>query len=590
MYILYQSIISKIIIPLAFVLGLSYLIHLATSSIPWSTIAWTVLSIVVVFSWLKKWKAEDSNESIARPVPRVEYGSWLNWSLVNELVNSDDTIFGSLAVFQDVMDKWGKTCNLRLLGENSILTADPMLAKFIMVDRFDNFHKGPKLFERLESFLGSGIFNSDGENWTKFRHLMRPHFTRAKIGDLSLFESQVDLAVKRIIAHRDSREPFNIQDIFQKLTFESSTVFLMGWQSDQPDEEREIMLDAFSQAFDEAQATVLRRIRVGTLWPLLELPFSHTNKPMTTIRSYLMPPIMRSIRRRQERERRNQTMSPAEMSEDDHSERTSLLDQLVEIYDDGHVIMCHLLNVLLAARDTTSSLLTSSIYVLSQNPKILKRLRDEIKDLPSCEADGLTRNHIGDIKYLRAFLDEVLRLYPPAPINIRRSIGSCILPATSISPEPLYMPPKTSIISAPFSFHRSTELWGPTALDFDPDRWLRSDPRLAEYYLKNPFIFQPFNVGPRICLGQQYAYTLSSLTLVRFLQSLPSSSADVSFSINLDRSEDHHPVGFMQTKKVNETLKEEVLFSTEFVLFVKGGLWVTLNDEPNIGDIINDTF
>jgi hypothetical protein len=39
------------------------------------------------------------------------------------------------------------------------------------------------------------------------------------------------------------------------------------------------------------------------------------------------------------------------------------------------------------------------------------------------------------------------------------------------------------------------------ALEFDPDRWL--DERVKKYLIPNPFIFLPFNAGPRICLGQQ---------------------------------------------------------------------------------------
>ena len=49
--------------------------------------------------------------------------------------------------------------------------------------------------------------------------------------------------------------------------------------------------------------------------------------------------------------------------------------------------------------------------------------------------------------------------------------------------------------------HRRTDLWGPDALEFDPDRFL--DDRLRKYLTPNPFIFLPFNAGPRICLGQQ---------------------------------------------------------------------------------------
>lgn len=38
-------------------------------------------------------------------------------------------------------------------------------------------------------------------------------------------------------------------------------------------------------------------------------------------------------------------------------------------------------------------------------------------------------------------------------------------------------------------------------MEFDPDRFL--DERLHKYLVPNPFIFLPFNAGPRICLGQQ---------------------------------------------------------------------------------------
>ena len=45
---------------------------------------------------------------------------------------------------------------------------------------------------------------------------------------------------------------------------------------------------------------------------------------------------------------------------------------------------------------------------------------------------------------------------------------------------------------------------GALADDFDPERFI--DERLGKYLVPNPFIFMPFNAGPRICLGQQFAY------------------------------------------------------------------------------------
>jgi cytochrome P450 len=53
-------------------------------------------------------------------------------------------------------------------------------------------------------------------------------------------------------------------------------------------------------------------------------------------------------------------------------------------------------------------------------------------------------------------------------------------------------------------------------LKFDPDRFL--DERLHKYLTPHPFIFCPFNAGPRICLGQQFAYHEATFYLVRLLQ------------------------------------------------------------------------
>lgn len=52
------------------------------------------------------------------------------------------------------------------------------------------------------------------------------------------------------------------------------------------------------------------------------------------------------------------------------------------------------------------------------------------------------------------------------------------------------------------------------ALEFDPERFL--DDRVQKHITKNPFIFLPFNAGPRICLGQQVSLSV-------FRQSLASS-------------------------------------------------------------------
>lgn len=112
---------------------------------------------------------------------------------------------------------------------------------------------------------------------------------------------------------------------------------------------------------------------------------------------------------------------------------------------------------------------------------------------------------------------------------------------------------------------------------FDPDRWL--DDRTT--FLKaNPFIFtvrplpptspshltsllsQPFSAGPRICLGQNFAYNEASFALIRLLQTYD----------KIDLAMDVQP-------KESVFGDNEVLLISQITLMFKTGLWVRLRRE-----------
>lgn len=80
----------------------------------------------------------------------------------------------------------------------------------------------------------------------------------------------------------------------------------------------------------------------------------------------------------------------------------------------------------IAGRDTTAALLTFVFYELARNPEKLHKLVQEIDDT----LQGRTPDFesIKNMKYLKAVLDETLRLYPPVPVNGRKALEDDILP------------------------------------------------------------------------------------------------------------------------------------------------------------------
>ncbi|KAI5115351.1 hypothetical protein M0805_004636 [Coniferiporia weirii] len=182
-------------------------------------------------------------------------------------------------------------------------------------------------------------------------------------------------------------------------------------------------------------------------------------------------------------------------------EGETLLDHLVKLTDDPVILKDETLNIMIAGRDTTAATLTFVVYMLALHPEVVQCLRAEI-----LERVGPTRkptyDDIRKMKYLGAYeCSETLRLYPPVPFDTRKSINATTLANLNPQGKPWYVPLRTGVAYSVFMMHRRTDLWGPDAHNFDPNRLL--DKRLHKYLIPNPFIFLPFNAGPRICLGQQ---------------------------------------------------------------------------------------
>lgn len=77
---------------------------------------------------------------------------------------------------------------------------------------------------------------------------------------------------------------------------------------------------------------------------------------------------------------------------------------------------------------------------------------------------------------------------------------------------PIGIPKGTTIYYSPLYLQRQEHLYPPGAdhLSFKPERW--------EAWQPAPWTYLPFNGGPRICIGQQFALTEIAYTIVRLLQ------------------------------------------------------------------------
>lgn len=144
-----------------------------------------------------------------------------------------------------------------------------------------------------------------------------------------------------------------------------------------------------------------------------------------------------------------------------------------------------------AARDTTASLISTALFELSHREEVLSKLRCEVASL---EGRLPTYQEIKDMKYLNHIIKETLRLYPPVPINARVAARHTWLPhgGGADGQAPVFVERGTLVIYQVHSMHRRSDLWGDDSDEFKPERWVSARPK---------FEYLPFNAGPRICPG-----------------------------------------------------------------------------------------
>lgn len=212
------------------------------------------------------------------------------------------------------------------------------------------------------------------------------------------------------------------------------------------------------------------------------------------------------------------SLSPKELEEKtNHDEGYTFLHAIAAYTRDRNMLRDQIISILLAGRDTTACTLTWVIYELSMQPQITARLRQEIIDQVGLERTP-TYQDLKDMKYLQHILNETLRLYPTVPFNVRMALADTTLP-TGGGPDgkqPIGIPKDTPIGYSTLVMQRRTDLYPPPESGFPavekfvPERWDGWTPKSWTYV--------PFNGGPRICIGQQFALTEMGYTLVRLFQ------------------------------------------------------------------------
>ncbi|KAF8164824.1 cytochrome P450 monooxygenase pc-3 [Crassisporium funariophilum] len=576
--------LSTLLIPPAsvFIINSVAKAQLAVALPLWAVVLACILSMPITFALSAKYKDfEDRKLAAAHGAvlpPMVHDKSW--WPggiglMLKAIHNLKDGYPGEM--FFECSEEYGNTYNFRTLFEN----------RAILATQFDSYEKGPLFKDQMQSLLGTGVFNSDGEMWKFHRAMTRPFFSKDRISHFDIFDRHATDALAQLKARLKEGQPVDIQDLASRFTMDSATEFLfnsnvhsLGAGLPYPHDHPLVDVSAnpdhpankFSRAFEAAQLLIATRARRGVYWPLAEFWKDGVKENMVVIKGFIDPIVANAVKRKRELRKDEKKGKETTMTgEREVQDGDSLLDHLINYTEDETVLRDETLNILMAGRDTTANSITFSVYMLAEHPEVLQKLRQEILEKIG-DSRRPTFGDMKEMKYLRAVINETLRLYPAVPFNIRTSNKAVILPGIN-GAQPFYIPAHSKSPYSVFMMHRRTDLWGPDANEFDPDRFI--DERLRKYLIPNPLIFLPFNAGPRICLGQQFAYHETSFFLIRLLQQFSS----IKHVLEAQPPSSRPPQSWKSG--VGPKARDNIRMKSYITMSVVGGCWVKLEEAPS---------
>jgi pentalenene oxygenase len=371
----------------------------------------------------------------------------------------------------------GPVTAVRLGPQLAYLVNDPELIRRVLVTDVRTFEKGVQ-FDKLRPVLGNGLVTARGPEHLRHRRLIQPAFHASRIAGYA--------------------------EVMRRLTNTQTQKWRDGSRVDLDRELAELTLRVVAQAMfntdlgTEVVDEVLRSIpvmlagitkRALSPIPLLEKLPTKANREFDAANRRLRAVVERIV-------------GEYRRAGVDHGDMVSMLllarDDETGAGLDDEQIRDEVITMLVAGTETSANVLCWALHVLGQQPLIEARLHAEVDAVVT--DDGPTIDQVGRLGYVRRLITEVLRLYPPGWLTMRRTTQPVTLGAQAL-------PAGASVLFSPYALHRDPTIYRDPEV-FDPDRWL---PERAAEIPRPAFI--PFSAGTRQCVGEGFAWTETVLIL-----------------------------------------------------------------------------
>ncbi|KAK1678565.1 hypothetical protein QYE76_039413 [Lolium multiflorum] len=394
--------------------------------------------------------------------------------------------------------KWiaihGRTFLFWFGARPTVCITDVNVVKQVLFDRNGLY---PKNFvnPHIARLLGKGLVLTEGDDWKRHRKVVHPAFNMDKLKMMTVTMSDCAgsmMSEWKAKLEKGGEVEIELSSQFEELTADviSHTAFGSSYTEGKKVflAQRELQFLAFSTVFN-VQIPGFRYLPTKKNLQISKLDREVRTMLMNIIKSRLAT---------------KDTMGYGhdllglmlEACAPEHGENPLL--SMDEIIDECKTFF-------FAGHDTSSHLLTWTMFLLSTHPEWQEKLREEV--LTECGNDVPTGDMLNKLQLVNMFLLETLRLYAPVSA-IHRRAGS------DLEVGGIRVPEGTALAIPIATIHRDKEVWGEDANEFKPLRFEKGVTMAA----KHPNALLSFSGGPRSCIGQNFAMIEAKAVIAVILQ------------------------------------------------------------------------
>jgi cytochrome P450 len=389
-----------------------------------------------------------------------------------------------LGYLQRLQRTYGSTATIYFGKNPAVLLFRPEYVRYVLVEHPHDFsNRGLLRDEDNGGFASEGLLTIDGEKHRQQRRAVQPALHKKRVAGYASIIAQY---TQELLKTWYPGDRIDMSRAMQELTLRivSKCLFSIDLSN---------QLGPLSDAFDgvigssTSLAEDLLNIRI-------DVPITGYGKRMAAMRQLDMLIYTLIAQRREDDRDYNDVLSMLMSAQSGDEPDTKLTEK--QVHD-------HILTFLAAGHETTAIALVWTFYLLSQRPQVRIKLQDELGSVLAGREP--TFEDLNRLPYLDWVLDESMRLYPPAWLQMR-----VVAQETEI--DGVKLPTGTLLILSQWVMHRLPEIWQ-DAKAFKPERW---DPANEQHI--PPGAYFPFGGGPRTCIGMPLAQLEARMILASILQ------------------------------------------------------------------------